>query len=61
MPCQAIIAPPTAGPLTDDSDWSVELRVIARENRWRGTSAGISVWRAGPSKADATPARNTMP
>ena len=61
MLCQAINAPPRAGPLTEATDCSVELTVIALENRWRGTVIGKSTWRAGPSKADATPIRKTSP
>jgi hypothetical protein len=58
-PCQAISTPPSAGPLTEASDCSVELTVMARANSARGTSIGISVWRAGPSKAEATPMPKT--
>ena len=51
-------SPPMAGPI----DWArlnwMEFSATAFGSVWRGTSAGISDWNAGPPNAWASPVTN---
>ena len=52
-PRDAITSPPIAGPVTDAVCSMMLFKLIAFGRCSRGTSFGVSAWRAGRSKAPA--------
>mgnify|MGYP007089165562 CR=1 FL=1 len=60
-PLTAMSTPPMNGPVTNPSDWMVELTTMAFGNASFVTTCGRSAWRAGFSKALPSAVSRTSP